>query len=210
MTLEAKPMRRALRCAAAALASLPLAGAGAASASPGANATATGLAVASIEGVSFAPEHRREDAALELRSLGLLRWYFLKGYVAGLYLGDGVAPAAALDDVPKRLEIHYFHGIPGEKFGPAAESVLRRSLDPATFGALRERVDRMASLFEDVQPGDRYSLTYVPGRGTELAKNGEPLGSVPGADFAAAYFGIWLGPQPLDRDLRDQLLRDPS
>jgi hypothetical protein len=203
-------MHRTLRLAAAALAALPCAGAGLAGASGPASASASGLAVASIEGVPFARRHGLEGAALELRSLGLLRWYFLKGYVAALYLGDGVAPAAALDDVPKRLEIHYFHGIPGEKFGPAAESVLARSLDPARLAALRERVDHMASLFEDVRPGDRYSLTYVPGRGTELAKNGEPLGSVPGADFAAAYFGIWLGADPLDRDLRDQLLRGPS
>lgn len=188
------------RRAAAALVLLLVPGASAADAPP----------PAALEGVPFARELQLEDTSLALRSLGLLRWYFLKGYVAGLYLGDGVTPEAALDDVPKRLEIHYFHGVPGDAFGPAAERVLERSLDAETLSELRERIDRIAALYQDVEPGDRYSLTYLPGRGTELARNGTPLGLIPGADFATAYFGIWLGPEPLDRDLRDQLLQGSS
>jgi hypothetical protein len=46
----------------------------------------------------------------------------------------------------------------------------------------------------------------VPGAGTELALNGNRLGVVEGADFAAAYFRIWLGDSPVDTRLRDQLL----
>ena len=57
-----------------------------------------------------------------------------------------------------------------------------------------------------MEPGDRYALTYLPGEGTELAKNGVRLALVPGEEFAEAYFGIWLGEAPLDRNLRDQLL----
>lgn len=45
---------------------------------------------------------------------------------------------------------------------------------------------------------DRYSLTYMPGVGTELALNDNPLGVIDGADFAAAYFRIWLGDHPID------------
>jgi hypothetical protein len=56
------------------------------------------------------------------------------------------------------------------------------------------------------QPGDRYALTYLPGVGTELSLNGRPLGTIPGEDFAAALFSIWLGPHPLDDDLKRTLL----
>jgi hypothetical protein len=56
-----------------------------------------------------------------------------------------------------------------------------------------------------VKPGDRYALTYVPGVGTELALNGTTLGTVEGADFAAAVFAIWLGPQAIDESLKTQL-----
>jgi hypothetical protein len=39
-----------------------------------------------------------------------------------------------------------------------------------------------------------------------LSLNGESLVTIPGADFAKAYFGIWLGPDALDADLRTALL----
>jgi hypothetical protein len=48
----------------------------------------------------------------------------------------------------------------------------------------------------------------VPGRGTTVSLNGEPLVEVEGADFARAYFGIWLGDDPMDRGLRKALLAD--
>jgi hypothetical protein len=57
-----------------------------------------------------------------------------------------------------------------------------------------------------VQPGNRYSLTYIPGKGTELALNGVPQGVIEGADFAAAVFSMWLGPKPISESLKKDLL----
>ena len=68
------------------------------------------------------------------------------------------------------------------------------------------QIDYHNSLYEDVQPGDRYSLTYIPGRGTELALNGEPKGIIEGAEFAQAVFSIWLGPKPIDNTFKKQIL----
>ena len=57
-----------------------------------------------------------------------------------------------------------------------------------------------------MNPGDRYSLTYIPGKGTTLSLNGVPKGTVDGADFAAALFSIWLGPNPIDSNFKQALL----
>ena len=62
------------------------------------------------------------------------------------------------------------------------------------------------AFYEDVKPGDRYALTYLPGLGTELALNGKRLGVIEGADFGAALFSIWFGDQPFDAALKGQLL----
>ena len=164
-------------------------------------------AAAEIEGVQFANQYRRDDVTLSLHCVGLLRYKVLfKGYVAGLYLGAGVAPDKALADVPKRLELSYFWGIKGSDFGKAGDEILARNVDPDTMAQLRPRLDQMNALYETVNPGDRYALTYVPGRGTELTLNGRSKGVIPGADFAAAYSRIWLGEQAIDTALRDQLL----
>jgi len=160
-----------------------------------------------VEGVAFAPGLQVGGHHLVLNNAGLLRYRLvIKAYVAALYLGDDVTPAEALGNVAKRLEAGYFWAIDGRDFGPATIEGMRRNVDAATLEALRPRLERFAALFVDVRPGDRYALTYLPGIGTELALNGRPLGTIPGPDFAAALFAIWLGPQPLDADLKRALL----
>jgi hypothetical protein len=171
--------------------------------------TAASSGAAKIEGVEFEERITAGDRLLALQSLGLLRYrVFFKGYVAALYLEPGSDPATALEAVPKRLELEYFWDIGGEKFGPVAESALARNLDERSFERLRPQIEALHQSYQDVKPGDRYALTYIPGEGTELAKNGVRLALVPGEEFAEAYFRIWLGESPLDRDLRDQLLKE--
>jgi hypothetical protein len=152
-----------------------------------------------------AVEHAGKPLLLE--GAGLFRWKrILAVYAAAHYVGDGAAGAPLDADVPRRLEIAYFVGIDGPDFGKAADELLRESFPPEVIAALRERLDRLHAAYVDVRPGDRYTLTYLPGRGTELALNGRALATVAGADFARAYFAIWLGERPIDRGLRDALL----
>jgi hypothetical protein len=161
-----------------------------------------------VEGINFAPEVRIGDATVPLRNAALLRYLFvLKAYVAALYLPADVAPEQALADVPKRLEISYLVAIRGEDFDKGAAPVLRRNLSPAELARLEERLARLNAAYRDVRPGDRYALSYHPGRGTELSLNGTPLVTIEGADFAAAYFGVWLGREPIDADLKKALLK---
>jgi hypothetical protein len=161
-----------------------------------------------VDGVAFTRSYAAEGVSLRLHNAALLRYkVFFRGYVVGLYLPDGAEPAAALGDVPKRLEFHYFWDIPGPEFGKAGERVLARNVDGPTMKALRDRLDRIDRAYRDVKAGDRYALTYLPGKGTELSLNGAPLLVVEGADFAAAYFSIWLGGKPIDDGLKKELLR---
>jgi hypothetical protein len=162
---------------------------------------------ATIEGVTFADRYQAGATTLTLNNVGLLRYRVIfKGYVAALYLGEGVRPEDVLTDVPKRLELEYFWSIAGADFGKAAEKILADNFPTSQIDMFRSRLDRLNTLYENVKPGDRYSLTYLPGVGTELALNGKPKGVIEGADFAAAYFAIWLGAKPLDTSLKTQLL----
>jgi hypothetical protein len=160
-----------------------------------------------IEGVEFADSLRQPGADLLLHNTAVFRWkLFFKPYVAALYLADPADAAEVLADVPKRLELSYFYSIKGPDFAMAADELLARNLAPQALARLRPSIDALNALYRDVEPGDRYALTYLPGRGTELALNGLALGVVPGAEFAAAYFSIWLGEVPLDDALKQQLL----
>jgi hypothetical protein len=164
------------------------------------------------EGIAFASQLRAGAAVLRLHGVALLRYRaVLKVYVAALYLGEGVAPEAVLGDVPRRLEIAYFRSIPADAFARATRDGIARNVSPVALAALADRLERLGGLYADVDPGDRYALTYQPGLGTELALNGRPLGRIEGADFATAVFSIWLGEAPLDASLKAGLLgRSPS
>lgn len=84
---------------------------------------------------------------------------------------------------------------------------MERNQTPAERARIQGRIDQINAAYKDVKPGDRYFLTYLPGRGTELALNGTPLIVIEGSDFAAAYFGIWLGREPIDDKLKRDLLK---
>lgn len=162
---------------------------------------------AEIEDIAFPDSVEIGDDTLPLFGLGLLRYrVFFRGYVGGLYLPPDAGASQVLDDVPKALELYYFWDIDGDLFGEAANDLLARTQPPERLAALRDRLDRLHALYRDVEEGDRYRLSYAPGVGTTLLYNGRPLGTIPGADFASAYFGIWLGSDPLDVSFRDQIL----
>ena len=161
-----------------------------------------------IEKVTFADSIQVGPAKLSLHNAALLRYLkFIKAYVAALYLPEGVKTEDVLSDVPKRLELNYLVSIKGPDFGKGAEPTLKLNQTPAELARLRSRIDRINAIYRDVKPGDRYALTYLPGRGTELALNGTPLTVIEGADFAAAYFGIWLGRASIDDKLKRDLLK---
>jgi hypothetical protein len=163
-----------------------------------------------VAGVAFPARIEAGEVALDLCSAALLRWKrIVRAYAGGLYLDDCAALHAPLADVPKRLELSYLRGFRRGQFAEAADAILSRTFAAQQLAPLRPRIERLHAAYRDVGPGDRYALTYRPGVGTELALNGEPLVVVPGADFAAAYFAIWLGPEPADQRFRDDLLRRP-
>jgi hypothetical protein len=162
---------------------------------------------AEIEGVRFPNQLQTGESHLQLRGAGLLRYRtIIKAYVAALYLDESTRSEEILGESARRLEIEYFWSIPADQFVKATVEGISRNVDAATLESLEARIAAFNALYEDVESGDRYSMTYVPGRGTELALNGEAKGVVEGADFAAGLFAIWFGPNPLDEKLRRKLL----
>ena len=164
------------------------------------------LNAAEVAGVYFRDSYVVDNTNLRLTGVGLLRYWGFKAYTGALYLEEGIPIEDALADRAKRIELEYFRSIKGDDFGPATNKSIAKNIDTNTFERLRPRIDYHNSLYEDVNPGDRYSLTYIPGKGTELALNGESKGLIVGADFAAAVFSIWLGSKPISDSFKQQIL----
>jgi hypothetical protein len=158
-------------------------------------------------GVRFADSYHAGGTRLNFFSAAKLQYKILfTGFVVALYLQSPRDAADILADVPKRLEFEYFWSIPATAFVESADKLLARNTDAATLQRLRGQIGALNALYQDVKPHDRYALTYTPGHGTELSLNGRPLGVVPGSEFAAVYFSIWFGSEPLKVSLKQALL----
>ncbi len=166
------------------------------------SAAKTGASEAPFDNVIV--QDRKE---LQMTGTGMLKYMrMFKVYNAAFYLEAGASVDEVLDNKAKRLEVAYLRSFNKEDFGEATYQALRNSISAEQIERLRPRIDYHNSLYESVKPGDRYSLTYIPGKGTTLARNGREIGTIPGADFAAALFSIWVGDSPIDMKFRQQLL----
>lgn len=162
---------------------------------------------AAVDAFTFPDEYHIGQDILTLRGTGLVReLFFIKVVAAALYVQDGTPVDQALFDVGKRIEMESFRTIPADDFIREAEIALSENVPAATIDMLRPRLDQLHQAYEDLKPGDRYALTYLPNSGTYLELNGNPRLRIEGADFAAAYFEIWLGGKPIHKKLKAQLL----
>jgi hypothetical protein len=166
------------------------------------------LWAAQINGVYFHESVIEEGEVLQIRGAGLLKWLFFKVYIAALYLPPDVPGRDVLEDVPKKMEFHYLSDMKAEQFTESGEPLLKKNASPEELAKIRPKIDAINGMYRDVKKGERYSLTYIPGKGTELALNGQVLGRIEGYDFAAIYYRIWLGENPADDELKDLLLNN--
>jgi hypothetical protein len=128
-------------------------------------------------------------------------------YEAALYAPPGSRAADLVaGSAPRCLLIEYRRPVTRDIIVTAADAVLERQA--VAIAPLQARLDRLNAAYRDVDAGDRYQLCHAPGADTRLSLNGEELVRIPGDDFAAAYFGIWLRDGAISEELRSALLAD--
>jgi hypothetical protein len=155
----------------------------------------------------FRPAFQTMDTTLKLSGVGELRYMgLIKVYDGALYLPAETSKRQVLEDIPKRLEVRYVRSFKAQDFGPATIAGIKKNVAPETYARLESRIAYHNELYEDIAPGDRVSLTYIPAVGTRLEINGRAKGTIEGADFARALFSMWLGEKPFDKSFKQALL----
>ncbi|MDI5890057.1 chalcone isomerase family protein [Halomonas rhizosphaerae] len=158
-----------------------------------------------IKGARFPAALETEDRRYERIGHGLFRYMIWDAYAGAYYQAQGFPRPAPQSDVPRRLELEYFHAIEAEEFAEATRKSVREALDDATYAELASPLEAFNERYRDVAPGDRYALGWDGDRLT-LALNGETLFEGNDPALANALFGIWLGEDPLGEAFRDDLL----
>ncbi len=168
------------------------------------------LSAAEVSGVKMPDTLSVEGKTLKLNGAGLRKKVVFKVYVAGLYLETPSKNAAAVvsADQVKSMHLAILRTLDAGKITEAiAEGFEKNSR--AQMPSLKARLDRFNAMFPNVKEGDEIVMTYVPGKGTAVTAKGVDKGIIEGKDFADALFSVWLGPNPVQEDLKAKLLGNP-
>ncbi len=135
----------------------------------------------------------------EVRYLKLIKVYSAKLY----------ATKKDMDQNPSRcLVLEYAVSLQPQDMITAANTVLEKQYSAATLARFQSQITDLHSSYQKVSEGDHYSLCYDSVRQvTTLSLNNQLLTTIPSAEFAQLYFGIWLSAnKPIDAALQRQLL----
>ena len=164
-----------------------------------------------IEGIEIAETITSADSntTLLLNGAGLREKLYIDVYVGALYLPAKTTDARAIlgGDGPGSVLMHILYKeISKQKMTDGWIDGLDANLSTDELQAIQPRLDAFNKLFTTTHKGDVLSITYTPGKGTEVHVNGEWRGAVEGNDFFRALLKIWLGPNPVDKSLKQDML----
>jgi hypothetical protein len=160
-------------------------------------------------GVRFAA--RADDMSLLGVGLRTRTMFKVKVYAIGLYVADSAlsgplaahkgktaAPAFYRDlvegDFPKQVVLKFVRDLGQETIQEAMRSALA--------GANKSRVDAFVSYFPVIKSGQECLLRWAPGGTLETTIAGQAKPPIADKAFAAALFSVWLGPRPLQEDIK--------
>jgi len=168
---------------------------------------ASGLLLAlEVGGVKLPDTVSADGKTLRLNGAGIRKKAIFKVYVAALYVETPSKDAASLvsSSQVKSMRLHMLRNVEGPKVSGAIIEGFENN-SKAALPQLKARLDQLAKMIPDVKEGDEIDLTWVPDKGTQVSVRGTAAGTIEGRDFADALFAVWLGPNPVQDDLKQAL-----
>jgi hypothetical protein len=165
------------------------------------------LSAKEVAGVSLPETTTVEGKTLRLNGAGLRKKMVFKVYVAGLFLETPSKDASTVisSDQVKSMQLSVLRSLSTAQINEAINEGFEKN-SGSQMAALKARLARLNAMIPNVEKGDQILLTYVPGRGTVVAAKNAEKGVIEGKDFADALFSVWLGPNPVQEDLKKSLL----
>jgi hypothetical protein len=138
---------------------------------------------------------------MRLIGSGKMTWFGLHIYDVALWArGRTVDFSQAF-----ALAIRYSRDFDGERIAQRSVTEIER-LGFRDETKLARWGREMARIFPDVSAGDKLTGVYLPGAGVQFYHQDRPIGTIADAEFARAFFSIWLDPRTREPGLRERLI----
>lgn len=161
-----------------------------------------------LEGVTLPDQVTVEGKTLPLNGAGLRTKtiFHVKVYVLGLYLPQPAhtPTAAVVPDAPKEIQMVLKRDVDQKAIADAISEGFERN-SKQDLPKLQMRLLQLRQSIPNLKEGQKLVFTYVPGKGTQLGGAARPT-VIQGKDFFDALLNCWLGKEPADEDLKNQLL----
>jgi hypothetical protein len=164
-----------------------------------------------VEGFKFDDKLTLGNAELVVNGTGV-RSKFGKRYAMALYLPVRASEAKAVlaTKGPKRIAINLIKDVSGDTFADAVSGGINDNSTDAEKAALKDRIKLLADTvvaLGEIKAGTAIVFDWIPERGTVLTIGGLQKGKdIPGEDFYAGLLRVWLGEDPVQKDLKQGLL----
>jgi hypothetical protein len=113
-------------------------------------------------------------------------------------------------DGPKRVSIKMLRDVDGKDLGKAFTDGMQKNMLPEERAKAIGGIFKFGKVFQDIKrapSGTNIGVDWIPGSGAQIFMDGKPVGeSIPEPEFYSALLRIWLGEDPADDKLKDQLL----
>ena len=172
---------------------------------------AVSASAADVGGVKVPDTMTVDGTPLKLNGAGIRKKAIFKVYVAGLYVETPSKDASSLlsSSQVKSMHLWMLRDIKGANVSGAIADGFQLN-SKAALPQLQPKLDQLAKMIPDLKEGDQMSLSWVPDKGTVVNVRGTDVGTIEGRDFADALFAVWLGPSPVQDDLKQALLGSSS
>lgn len=162
------------------------------------------------EGVSFDETIKAGNETLVLNGTGVREKHRIDLYVAGLYVPSVTTDAAAIVNADKTTAMKIVivsKMITKSKMDKSIREGFQKSTQGNT-GVFQDKIDKFVNaLSEDIGKGAIYMVVFDQEKETlNVFKDNQLKTEIKGLDFKKAVFGIWLGDDPVDKDLKNKLL----
>lgn len=167
------------------------------------------LALAPLRAFAFdaATVVRQAIPQARVQGAGELRMYGFHLYDARLYVGPTGLSSKELTARPFALDIEYARAFRGVSIAQRGREQMD-DLKVASKAQTAEWERQLDKIFPDVQAGDHVIGIFVPEQGTTFYADNKVIGTIPGNDFARAFFSIWFDPKTAAPGLRNELLAE--
>lgn len=168
-----------------------------------------------VRGVQFPDTEEVAQQNLSINGVGVRVKVVFDVYAAGLYLPQKQTTAQGVLQAPgpKSVQAVLLRNLTADEFVDALVKGYRANnpdADQLRYKAQLEQLEAMMLTMKQAPKGSRVRIDLVPGSGTRIYLNGNRMGAdIAGDGFYQSLLRIWLGPRPVDEDLKSALLGQP-